>query len=97
MLRSWSRSTSDPGNELLHLYEVRDALAKHCSGEKGARAALGISGGDWSYIGRLADAEPIEQGRHRGRHPFRRNATGAESEKARNIIRKWIIAQANIT
>jgi len=96
MLKSYRQSIADPANQLFHLYEVRDALAKYYSGENDARKALNISGADWRYIGRLADHEPIEQSRHRGQHPDRREATADELEKARSIIWKWILAQADI-
>jgi hypothetical protein len=30
---------------------------------------LGISKTEWQRLGALANAEPLEQGRHRGKHP----------------------------
>jgi len=91
---SYSRSISDPSNELVHLYEVRDALKEHYGGEDNAtRRALNISETEWKRLGILANAEPLEQGRHRGKHAAgRRSATESELQEAREIVRRWIIA-----
>lgn len=84
---------NNPRNELVHLYEIRDALAKRFGGEKGARSALGITRAQWSELGRLADAEPILQGRHSGAHfGSLRDATAAELSSAREIGRGMIEA-----
>lgn len=94
-IASYSQSVNDPDNELVHLYEVRDALSKHYGGEERAWVALGITQPEWKRVGVLANAEPLEQGRHRGKHPTgRRAATIAELEEARGIVRRWIIAFA---
>jgi hypothetical protein len=98
LLTSYSRSVSDPSNELVHLYEIRDALATHYGGETNACAALSIRRSEWRRLGVLANVEPIEQGRHRGEHVAgRRDATAAELEEARSIARRWIVAFASIT
>jgi hypothetical protein len=94
-LTSFSRSISDPADELVHLYEVRDALAKHYGSEDAARAGLGISKTEWQRLGILANAAPLEEGRHRGKHiKGRRNATQAELDEARTLTIKWITAFA---
>jgi len=96
MLDSYGQSVVEPGNELVHLYEVRDALAKHYGGQSEAQAALGIPSAEWSRVGRLANVEPVEQGRHRGKHPTtRRQATEQELDEVRTIVRSWIVAFAN--
>lgn len=90
---SYSRSISDRSNELVHLYEVRDALKKHYGGEDAARVALNITEAEWKRLGVLANVEPLEQGRHRGNHAAgRRSATESELQEARKIVRRWIIA-----
>jgi hypothetical protein len=90
---SYSRSVSDPSNELVHLYEVRDALKKHYGGEDKARVALNITRPEWQRLGVLANVEPLEQGRHRGNHATgRRSASESELQEAREIVRRWIIA-----
>jgi hypothetical protein len=91
ILRSYSAAVNDPGNELVHLYEIRDALAHSFGGEAPARAALGITDADWRRLGALANAEPLTQGRHRGQHPRRlREATEDELDQARRIARAMI-------
>lgn len=96
MLTSFERSFSDHANALVHLYEVRDMLAKHYGGEASAVAALGISGREWARIGHLANGEPLEEGRHRGQYPEgRRSATEAELNEARGIVTGWIRAFAD--
>lgn len=95
MLASFSRAVNDPENELVHLYEIRDALSKHYGSEQIAREALDISKAEWQRIGSLANVEPLEQGRHWGKHPSgRRIASAAELEEARGIVRRWILAFA---
>jgi len=69
VLRSYNEAVNDPDNELVHLYEIRDAIAKHLGGESAAQSVLGISGKQWSRLGRLANDEPLKQGRHRGKNP----------------------------
>lgn len=95
LLTSYSRSASDPRNELVHLYEIRDALSTHYRGKQNARTALNIAQSEWQRLGILANVEPIEQGRHRGKHfAGRRDVTDAELQEARSIVRKWILAFA---
>ena len=62
VLRSYAAAVNDPRNELVHLYEVRDALTKHFNGEAAAISAIGISSSQWSRLGRLANHEPFTQG-----------------------------------
>jgi hypothetical protein len=93
LLTSYSQAITDPDNELIHLYEVRDALAQHFGRQQRACTTLAISETEWKRLGWLANVEPLEQGRHRGRHVAgRRVATTAELEEARGIIRRWITA-----
>lgn len=95
MFESYSRSVTDPNNELVHLYEVRDALSRYYASEQSARDALGISKNEWQRLGILANVEPLEQGRHRGKHPAgRRGATESELNEARQLARRWILAFA---
>jgi hypothetical protein len=96
LLASYARAVSDPNNELVHLYEVRDALSTQFGGEQNARTALNIPQSQWRRLGVLANVEPIEQGRHRGEHvAARRDATAAELQEARRIVRGWIAAFAS--
>jgi hypothetical protein len=95
MLESFSQSVSDPGNELVHLYEIRDAAVEHFDGDSQARKRLGISKADWSTLGRLANDEPLKQGRHRGKQiDGLRDATSEELGQARTIGRRILEALA---
>jgi hypothetical protein len=71
-LTSYASAVSDPRNELVHLYDVRDALSTHFRGEQNARAALNIPQSEWRRLGVLANVEPIEQGAAQRRFVSRR-------------------------
>lgn len=91
VLRSYMAAVNDPGNELIHLYEIRDALGTLFGGETGAIKMLGISHSRWSVLGRLANNEPLREGRHRGQNPGGlRNATEGELNCARDIARSMV-------
>jgi len=93
ILESFSRSIADPDNELVHLYEIRDAAAAHFGTDAAARNALGVSSRDWSALGRLANDDPLKQGRHRGKQiDGLRDATYVELDQARTIARKMLEA-----
>lgn len=86
LLRSHDAAVRDPNNELVHLYEIRDALSVKFGGDKEARAALGISSDDWSGFGLLCNNEPLRQGRHRGKTGAAlRDATESELVEVRRI------------
>jgi hypothetical protein len=88
LLRSHDAAVRDPNNELVHLYEIRDALSVKFGGDKEARSALGISSGDWSRFGLLCNNEPLRQGRHRGKiGTALRDATESELVEVRRIAR----------
>jgi hypothetical protein len=92
LVDSYLRAVADPADEFVHLYEVRDGLGKLLGGETGARTLLGISKAEWQQLGRLANAEPIDQGRHRGQHLGNtRPATAEELEVARSTVRTRIV------
>jgi hypothetical protein len=90
LLKSYQMSVNDPNNELVHLYEIRDALSKKFGGESAARDALNISSTQWSRFGQLANNEPLKQGRHRGKFESLRDATEAELMEARNFARHLV-------
>jgi hypothetical protein len=84
---------NDPDNELVYLYEQREALAKKFGGESKARKALSISITEWSRFGQLANNEPLSQGRHRGKFmEERRSATDEELVEGRTFARKLLLA-----
>ena len=91
ILRSYSAAVNDPANELVHLYEIRDALSTHFGGEWQAKQTLNISSTAWSRFGRLGNDEPLRQGRHRGQNPGQlRDAADEELGEARAIARQMI-------
>ena len=93
MLSSLGRAIDDQANELVHLYEIRDALKTRFEGEAKAYSALGVSSTDWKRLGRLANDYPLRQGRHRGEHAGElRDATPDELEQARSIAKELISA-----
>jgi hypothetical protein len=98
LLDSYRAAVEDPDDELVHLYEIRDALFAHFNCDARARSALGISYTDWKRLGKLANEEPIREGRHRGksRVPLRK-ATPKELGEARNLARQLIEAYVRYT
>jgi hypothetical protein len=93
ILRSYATAVSDLRNELIHLYEIREALATQFGGKDKAKVALNISETKWSTLGRLADNEPLREGRHRGKQlGALRDAKKEELETARKIAREMIEA-----
>jgi len=95
LLEHYNRAVSNPTNELAHLYDIRDTLAKHYGTETETRRKLGITQKDWKRLGYLANDAPLSEGRHRGRHSNLRHATAAELDDARRIARQLIAAFAN--
>jgi hypothetical protein len=91
ILKSYKSAVTDPENELVHLFEIREALSSKFG--RATRATLGISMSNWSKLSMLANDEPLRQGRHRGREVGRlRDATESELKEAREIARKMIEA-----
>ena len=93
IIRSYDAAVRDPDDELVHLYEIRDAVATNFGGEKAARKSLGITDTEWSTLGRLCNKEPLRQGRHRGStEGSLRDATESELAEARAIAMRIIEA-----
>jgi len=93
LLRSHGAAVRDPNNELVHLYEIREALSTKFAGENAARSALGISSSQWARMGQLCNNEPLWQGPHRGKTGGAlRDATEGELTEARGIARTMIEA-----
>ena len=91
MLNSISNAVRDPQNELVHLYEILDALSKEFGGKSRAIRTLGLDTSMWSRLGQICNNEPLRQGRHRGKMGLAiRDATHAELEEAREITRSML-------
>lgn len=93
MVNSYGMAVADPENELVHLYEIRDALVAHFNGDDVARKQLGLSKLRWNRLGELANHAPLKEGRHRGRSLSElRPAKTEELEDARSVARELITA-----
>jgi len=91
MLKSYSSSVSDPENELVHLYEIRDAVSKEFGGESNARSKLNVTRKEWSDFGLIANKKPLLQGRHRGSNTGAlRHADISELSTVRKIASKIV-------
>lgn len=91
VLTSYNAAVKDPNNELVHLYEIREALSKEFGGWKAVCKKLNISHFEWKRFGQLANDEPLKQGRHRGKSlGALRDATESELQEVRDIARRLI-------
>jgi hypothetical protein len=86
LLQSYHAAVNDPDDELVHLYQIRTALADNFGGKAAACAATGITEPQWNRLGGLCNDEPLRQGLHRGRtsRPLR-DASEAELAEAHGI------------
>ncbi len=90
ILDSFDDAVRDPGNELVYLYEVWEALGQKFGSQGKAKAALHID--QWRRLRHLACNLPLNQGRHRGLFAARlRDATAEELDEARTIARDMAI------
>ncbi len=96
IVKSHQRSVIDRDDELVHLYEIKDALVAKFGNEKMAKKKLDIPNVEWRVIGELANNQPLMQGRHRGKSVGAlRAAQSSELEEARKaaayLIEKYLI------
>jgi len=95
ILSSFEKSLNNPRTCLVHLYEIRDALASRFKNEANAERELGISK-EWNNFGKLANNLPLNQGRHSGKHTGAlRDATEGEIFEARKLAIVLIEAYFN--
>ena len=66
LLKSHEAAVHDPNNELVHLYEIREALTKRFGKANATKIKLCITTSQWSDFGKLCDNLPLNQRRHRG-------------------------------
>lgn len=91
MIESQSRAVRDPGNELVHLFEIAEALETKFGKRKRAHDTVGVTGGDWKRFWDICNERELRQGRHRGQSlGSLRDATDAELKEARDIGRRMI-------
>jgi hypothetical protein len=96
LLRSHRSAVNDPENELVHLYEVWDALKTELGGQNNACTLLGVPESERSRFGEVCNELPLLQGRHRGKTAAKagvelRDATERELSDARNFAQKLIL------
>ena len=96
MLKSYQMAVEDPNDELVHLYETRDALKNKLGKKKTALKRLVVTQREWDTIGNLANTLPLKEGRHRGEKAgLMRDARPEELELARkfasSLIEKYLI------
>lgn len=93
ILSFYEAAIYDPKNELVHLFDIWEALVKRFGDEKSVKDTLGISTSERRKLGTLANDEPLHQGRHRGKKVGElRDATETELEEARSIAKNMIEA-----
>lgn len=91
LLLSFRNGQNDHENELVHLYEIRDALHRKFGDERSAQRRLNFSASKWREFGRLCNDAPLHQGRHRGKNMGAlRDATEGELLDARRVAREMI-------
>lgn len=86
MMRSYRTAVADAPDELIHLFEVRDSIARRFGNQSEALRQLRFPKPKWSRFGLLCNELPLREGRHRGRFgPEIRPATEAELAEARAV------------
>lgn len=96
MLKSYNMAVKDPKNELIHLYEIRDAISVRFGNKRKAIKYLGVSNRDWNTIGDLANRHPLAEGRHRGKsagdiRPADKNELKSVRTAISNLVEKYLI------
>jgi len=93
MLLSHQGAVEDPADELVHLFEILEALKTRFRSDRKAQEALGIDEAKWGRFCALTNDRRLQQSRHRGQHLGElRKATAAELTEARKIARELIEA-----
>ena len=92
ILASIKGSHDDPDDALVHLFEVCDALSKRFGGEARALKELRFQKRRWNELARLANDEPIKEGRHRGKHSPLKPASSDQLRVAREVARELLEA-----
>ncbi|MCO5792825.1 MAG: hypothetical protein HEQ21_08395 [Blastomonas sp.] len=90
MLQSYNSALNDGDNLLVHLHEIREALTTELGPKRSAHEVVDVSLADWRKFGKLANDEPLLEGRHRGKHQTLRKLTAAEASWAREFCKRII-------
>lgn len=98
LLASHYAAAADPHNELVHLYELREAVSQELGGNARALKALELSKREWNRFGQLSNDMPIVEGRHRGKFVGKlRPATEEELVEARTFARTLFLRYLNLS
>ena len=92
LLASFRQAVNDPKDLMTHLYEIRDALRDRFGTIRGAKGALGLTDEEWDELDDITNNRPVEESRHRGRHPVRRPATENERSRVFAVAQRMIRA-----
>jgi hypothetical protein len=94
LVDSYRRASEDRENELVHLYEIKDALKAHFGSLRRAEQGFADAAKHLDTLGRLSNGAFLE-GRHRGAHPGQlRHATAEERADARTAAVELILGFA---
>lgn len=92
LLESYEKAVINPKTELVHLYEIRDAIQKFFNGKNNAIEKLNFGSNKWDKLGLICNALPLNEGRHSGLKEKLRNADESELNEARQITSELITA-----
>ena len=92
LIESYKSAVSDPADELVHLFEIIDALKRHYDNKEEAIKQLKLPEHKWDRLHKLSNDEPLKEGRHRGSKKTLRYATDDEISEARKIAYEMIKA-----
>ena len=95
LMDSYKSAVADPRNELIHLYEITDAIKSNYGNKVKAMQQLKISELRWDRLHILSNNKPFKESRHRGRNAILQNASDEELDEAREIAREMIKAVAS--
>ena len=91
LLESYQNSIKFPNDELVYLYEIKDAIKTYFKNKSTVLILLKISDADWSELGIICNKLPLKQGRHRGQMIGKLiDPKENELEKARSIAKNII-------
>lgn len=91
LVASFRAAMRDPSDELVHLYEIADALKSRFKRHRELQDRIGIDPEAWGRFERMCNDRELRQSRHRGLATRAlRDATPAELQEARSLARKMI-------
>ena len=83
----YSRQRTDRSSWFIHLYKIRDFLAKIDGGEVQARSRLSISKGEWSFFGAILNNNDLRHAEISGTAP---SVVRQDVDRLYRLARDWI-------